>query len=71
MFLMKFLKMIGILIFFAMVAVAVVNYPKLKLISSFTAKNMASRYFLTGRSVKAINVTDNYEFLTKLAKTIL
>lgn len=68
---MKFIKMIGILIFIIVTVVFVLNYPKLKLISGFTAKNMASSYFLANRNVKQINATDNNGPLTKLATTVV
>lgn len=64
---MKYLK-IALLTLLVIVAVAfVLNYPKFKIISGFTAKNMASSYFLAKRSVKITNETDNNGPLTKYA----
>ncbi|MGY5352222.1 serine hydrolase domain-containing protein [Wenyingzhuangia sp. IMCC45533] len=66
---MKFIKIIGILSAVIILVVFILNYPKLKLISGFAAKNMASSYFLANRSVQNINAVDNNGPLIKLAKT--
>ncbi|NJB82165.1 serine hydrolase domain-containing protein [Wenyingzhuangia aestuarii] len=68
---MKILKMIGISLFIIVLIVLGFNYPKLKLISGFTAKNMASSYFLAKRSVDYTNKTDNHGPLTKVATTVV
>lgn len=47
----------------------IINAPKLKLISGFAAKNLASSYFIAKRSVDHTNKTDNNAPLIKLAKS--
>ncbi len=65
------MKIIGIIILLAIVVVFAINYPKLKLISGFTAKNMASSYFLAKRDVDYTHKMDNYGPLTKMATTYI
>lgn len=66
---MKILKIITILIVLILIIIVAIQYPKLKLISGFTSKNMASSYFVANRSVHYTNNTDNYGTLTKIATT--
>lgn len=66
---MKFLKIIGLIFLFIVLIAVTVNYPKLKLISGFAAKNMASSYFLAHRGIELTNKEDNNSFLISLAKT--
>ena len=66
---MKFLKLFGLLCILIVTITIAVNYPKLKLISGFAAKNMASSYFLANRDVELTNNEDNSSFLISLAKT--
>lgn len=66
---MKILKMIVIFILLTLITIVAINYPKLKLISGFAAKNMASSYFLAQRSSELTNKKDNHGPLTKLAST--
>lgn len=63
--------MTGIGLLLIIVIVFAFNYSKLKLISGFTAKNMASSYFLAHRNVDYTNKTDNHGPLTKLATTVV
>jgi len=65
------LKMIALLFLLVIIIIAALQYPKFKLISGFTAKNMASSYFLADRSVAYTNKTDNHGALTKIANTTI
>ncbi|HLN94110.1 MAG TPA: hypothetical protein VK183_00645, partial [Flavobacterium sp.] len=59
----------GVLSLLLLLAVAVLwNYPKLDLISGFSAKSVASAHFLDGRSVDSINQSDNDINLVRLAR---
>jgi len=49
------------------VAAVIWNYPKLDLISGFSAKSVASAHFLDGRSIDSINASDNDIDLVRLA----
>lgn len=52
----------------ALIIVAILwNYPKLDLISGFSAKSVASAHFLDGRPVDSINQSDNDIDLVRLA----
>ncbi|MGY5355354.1 serine hydrolase domain-containing protein [Wenyingzhuangia sp. IMCC45467] len=64
---MKLFKMIGFILLFIVIILVFLNAPKLKLISGFTAKNLASSYYLAKRSVDITNKTDNHSPLTRLA----
>ncbi|WP_073118061.1 serine hydrolase domain-containing protein [Wenyingzhuangia marina] len=66
---MKLFKMISFSLLFIMIVLVVLNAPKLKLISGFAAKNLASSYFIAHRSVEMTNKTDNHGPLTKLANS--
>ncbi len=59
----------GVLSLLLLLAVAVLwNYPKLDLISGFSAKSIASAHFLDGRSVDSISQSDNDIDLVRLAR---
>ena len=64
---MKFLKMIVAILLLILTTAFIINYPKLKLISGFAAKNMATSYFLAKRSVAHTTKYDNGGPLVKLA----
>lgn len=64
---MKKLKYLLWLLPVLLIAVVVVNYPKLDLISGFAAKSVASAHFLDGRTLRAIEEGDNDIPLVKLA----
>ena len=55
---MKKLKYFVILLLTVVVVLVVYNYPRLNIISGYSAKNMSSSVFLAGRSIEQ---TDNYD----------
>lgn len=64
----KFLKYFGITLLLFIGFVVFTNYPKLDLISGFSAKSVASGHFLDNRSVETIENSDNDIKLVRLAK---
>ncbi|MDI1254672.1 MAG: serine hydrolase [Flavobacterium sp.] len=65
---MKKIKII-LLVFVAIIGIAVfINYPKLDLISGFSAKSIASAHFIDNRSQSIIETGDNDIELVRLAK---
>lgn len=66
---MKLFKLTLLIVFLLFVIVFIFNYPKLKLISGFAAKNMASCYFLAHQDKHLTEQEDNSSFLIRLAKT--
>ncbi|WP_068828373.1 serine hydrolase domain-containing protein [Wenyingzhuangia fucanilytica] len=66
---MKTLKMIGFTSLFIVLIIIFYNAPKLKLISGFAAKNLASSFFIANRSEDYTNKTDNSSPLIKLANS--
>ncbi len=66
---MKIFRIVSLSILLVLLIGFAINYPKLKLISGFAAKNMASSYFLANRSVAKTNAEDNSSFLVSLATT--
>ena len=66
---MKIAKKIIYLIPLIIIILGIYNYPKLNIISGYTAKNMASAVFLAERPEVEINEIDNNFPLIKLAKT--
>ncbi len=66
----RFKKIFGIALLLLVVLVcgaAVVNYPKLEIISGFSAKNMSSSVFLGNRSLEYTDKTDHNVPMVKLA----
>ena len=63
--------MTSFIILLILVVIIILNLPKLKLISGFTAKNLASSYFIAKRGVDYTNKNDNNGSLTKLAKSTI
>lgn len=63
----KAFKIFGILVLIVLVYVVSVNYPKLELISGFSAKSMASAHFIDNRSLELIEKSDNDIKLIRLA----
>ena len=55
----KGLKIIVLLVIIALVYVAYTNYPRLNIISGYSAKNMSSSVFLAGRSSDITDSQDN------------
>ena len=64
----KFFKYLGIAILVFLVYKVVTTYPKLDLISGFSAKSIASGHFIDNRSIDLIQKTDNDIDLIDLAK---
>jgi hypothetical protein len=67
----KAFKVIGILFLLAIIYLALENYPKLELISGFSAKNVATAHFLDNRSLQLIEKTDNDINLIRLANNAI
>ncbi len=63
----KILKYTGIVFLAAIVVAVFLNYPKLDLISGFSAKSVASAHFIDHRDLKAIEQNDNDIPLVRLA----
>lgn len=64
----KFFKFLGLAILIGLVYVGITTYPKLDLISGFSAKSIASGHFLDNRTIDLIEKTDNDIDLIDLAK---
>jgi hypothetical protein len=67
----KFFKVVGFAIIVALVYLSFTNYPKLDLISGFSAKSIASGHFIDNRSQKMIEKGDNDIDLIDLAKNTI
>jgi len=55
----KFFKFLGIALLLTVVYVGVTTYPKLDIVSGFSAKSVASGYFIDGRPLEIIETGDN------------
>jgi CubicO group peptidase (beta-lactamase class C family) len=55
----KYYKIVISFFFLLLVYLVLANYPKLELISGFSAKNVASAHFIDNRSLELIEKTDN------------
>jgi CubicO group peptidase (beta-lactamase class C family) len=64
----KFFKYLGLAILVFLIYTGITTYPKLDLISGFSAKSIASGHFLDNRSKDLIEKTDNDIDLIDLAK---
>lgn len=64
----KFLKVLLLLVVVAFLYFGFTTYPKLDLISGFSAKSVASGHFIDNRSLDLIQKTDNDINLVDLAK---
>lgn len=64
----RILKYGGVLLLLLVIITVALNYPKLDLISGFSAKSVASAHFIDGRLVESINQNDNDIELVRLAK---
>ncbi|MBE0390564.1 serine hydrolase [Flavobacterium sp. PL002] len=64
----KFLKLVGIALLIGVFYIGFTTYPKLDLISGFSAKSIASGHFIDGRSQEMIEKGDNDIKLIDLAK---
>jgi hypothetical protein len=67
----KTFKVSGIIILVVLIYFVVVNYPKLELISGFSAKSVASAHFIDGRSLELIEKSDNDIKLVRLANNAI
>ncbi|TMM30339.1 serine hydrolase [Polaribacter aestuariivivens] len=56
---MKILKRILLLLAVLLILTVIYNYPKLNMLSGYSAKNMASSVFLAERSLELTDTTDN------------
>lgn len=64
----KIYKIIGLIILFLLVLFGVSTYPKLDLITGFSAKSAASCYFIAQRNITQIQAEDNNIKLVNLAE---
>lgn len=64
----KILKLLGITLLFVLIYFGITTYPKLDLISGFSAKNVASGHFIDNRSKEIIEKNDNDIDMIDLAK---
>ena len=64
----KFFKFVGLALVIAIFYLGVTTYPKLDLISGFSAKSVASGHFIDGRSQEMIEKGDNDIDMIDLAK---
>lgn len=55
----KIFKFLGVLLLLVIVYVGVTTYPKLDIVSGFSAKSVASGHFIDGRSLEIIESGDN------------
>ena len=55
----KIFKFLGVLLLLVVVYVGVTTYPKLDIVSGFSAKSVASGHFIDGRSLEIIETGDN------------
>jgi CubicO group peptidase (beta-lactamase class C family) len=67
----KIFRIIGILFLLVIIYLALDNYPKLELISGFSAKNVATAHFLDNRSLELIEKSDNDMKLIRLANNAI
>ena len=67
----KIYKITGVLVLTLIIYYVVISYPKLDLISGFSAKSMASGHFIDNRSQKLIENGDNDIPLIGLAKNTI
>jgi hypothetical protein len=63
----KAFKTIGIILLIVSIYIVFTNYPKLELISGFSAKSVASGHFMNNRSLELIEKSDNDMELIRLA----
>ena len=64
----KIFKFLSIAILLLIVFVGVSTYPKLDIVSGFSAKSVASGHFIDGRSLEIIESGDNDIESVRLAK---
>ena len=64
----KNFKLLGLILFVVVLYLGVANYPKLDIISGFSAKSLASGHFIDNRPLEMIEKEDNDIKLIHLAK---
>jgi len=64
----KIIKLLGVALLFVLIYFGITTYPKLDLISGFSAKSIASGHFIDNRSVEMIVKNDNDIDMIDLAK---
>jgi len=64
----KFFKFLGIAILLFIIYIGITTYPKLDIVSGFSAKSVASGHFIDGRSLEIIEKGDNDIDNVRLAK---
>lgn len=64
----KFFKFLGVAILLFIIYIGVTTYPKLDIVSGFSAKSVASGHFIDGRSLEIIETGDNDIETVRLAK---
>ena len=67
----NFFKFLGLVVLGYIIYYAIITYPKLDLISGFSAKSVASAHFLDNRNLEIIEKTDNNIPLIDLAKNTI
>ena len=67
----KAFKIFGVIVLIVLVYGVSVNYPKLELISGFSAKSVASAHFIDHRSLELIEKSDNDIKLIRLANNTI
>src|SRR6476620_1365032 len=67
----KFLRFLWILLLIGIIYAVWSNYPKLDLISGFSAKSVASAHFADGRTLQMIETGDNDIPLVSLASNTI
>ena len=68
---MKKLKYFFVAVLLIMVVIIYINYPKLNILSGYSAKSMASSVFVANRSVELTDSTDNNFSPVNLAKDVV
>lgn len=64
----KFFKFLGIAILLFVIYIGITTYPKLDIVSGFSAKSVASGHFIDGRTLEIIEQGDNDIESVRLAK---
>ncbi len=65
---MKLLKRLLLVLFLAFIGIVIYNYPRLNIISGYSAKNMASSVFIAGRTPDFTDANDNNFSPVNIAK---
>lgn len=68
---MKFIKRLLLFVLVVLIIIVVYNYPRLNIISGYSAKSMSSSVFVGARTFEQIDATDNNFSPVNLAKDIV